>query len=200
MSAQRFTLVPASATTEWIEAISQSSKDANHSIPSEVVCACIDEMLAAAPKIAMPTQEQIRDAYTEHDTKFALVSSIWSFEAGIEYAFSLLQNGVTKSPSSDAGTMKLALDALRRGRSQIMGVLVQQDQDEAIAALEKSLEACGAVQLEKAATTLSCGCKSIYGGIPAQWSTTDDHGRPAQAFGEICEKHYHLYGAKPPEH
>ena len=35
--------------------------------------------------------------------------------------------------------MKQALDALERGRSQIIGALVQQDQDEAITALRQSI-------------------------------------------------------------
>jgi len=35
--------------------------------------------------------------------------------------------------------MKQALDALERGRSQIIGALVQQDQDEAIAALRQAI-------------------------------------------------------------
>jgi hypothetical protein len=36
--------------------------------------------------------------------------------------------------------MKQALDALERGRSQIIGALVQQDQDKAITALRQAIE------------------------------------------------------------
>ena len=36
--------------------------------------------------------------------------------------------------------MKQALEALERGRSQIIGALVQQDQDEAIASLRQAIE------------------------------------------------------------
>jgi len=39
--------------------------------------------------------------------------------------------------------------------------------------------------------TLSCGCPSQYGGVPAYWDR--DGGT---AFGMICEKHWHEYGAR----
>ncbi len=39
--------------------------------------------------------------------------------------------------------------------------------------------------------TLSCGCPSQYGGVPAYW---DRDG--STAFGMICEKHWHEYGAR----
>jgi hypothetical protein len=39
--------------------------------------------------------------------------------------------------------------------------------------------------------TLSCGCPSQYGGVPAYW---DRDG--SIAFGMICEKHWHEYGAR----
>jgi len=39
--------------------------------------------------------------------------------------------------------------------------------------------------------TLSCGCPSQYGGVPAYWER--DGGA---AFGMICEKHWHEYGAR----
>jgi hypothetical protein len=38
---------------------------------------------------------------------------------------------------------------------------------------------------------LSCGCPSQYGGVPAYW---DRDG--STAFGMICEKHWHEYGAR----
>jgi hypothetical protein len=39
--------------------------------------------------------------------------------------------------------------------------------------------------------TLSCGCPSQYGGVPAYW---DRDG--STAFGMICERHWHEYGAR----
>ena len=45
--------------------------------------------------------------------------------------------------------------------------------------------------LEKPKFTLSCGCPSQYGGVPAYWDR--DGGT---AFGMICEKHWHEYGAR----
>lgn len=41
--------------------------------------------------------------------------------------------------AEDALVMRQALAALERGRPQIIGVLVQQDQDDAIAAIRKRL-------------------------------------------------------------
>ena len=52
---------------------------------------------------------------------------------------------------------------------------------------ERALEAA----LEKPKFTLSCGCPSQYGGVPAYW---DRDG--STAFGMICEKHWHEYGAR----
>jgi hypothetical protein len=52
---------------------------------------------------------------------------------------------------------------------------------------ERALEAA----LEKPKFTLSCGCPSQYGGVPAYW---DKDG--GTAFGMICEKHWHEYGAR----
>jgi hypothetical protein len=39
--------------------------------------------------------------------------------------------------------------------------------------------------------TLSCGCPSQYGGVPAYW---DRDG--STAFGMVCERHWHEYGAR----
>ena len=39
--------------------------------------------------------------------------------------------------------------------------------------------------------TLSCGCPSQYGGVPAYWERDG-----STAFGMICEKHWHQYGAR----
>jgi hypothetical protein len=52
---------------------------------------------------------------------------------------------------------------------------------------ERSLETA----LEKPKFTLSCGCPSQYGGVPAYW---DRDG--STAFGMICERHWHEYGAR----
>jgi hypothetical protein len=39
--------------------------------------------------------------------------------------------------------------------------------------------------------TLSCGCPSQHGGFPAYWERDG-----STAFGMICEKHWHEYGAR----
>jgi hypothetical protein len=43
---------------------------------------------------------------------------------------------------------------------------------------------------QKPKFTLSCGCPSQYGGVPAYWE------RDGTRFGMICEKHWHEYGAR----
>jgi hypothetical protein len=43
---------------------------------------------------------------------------------------------------------------------------------------------------QKPKFTLSCGCPSQYGGVPAYWE------RDGTRFGAICEKHWHEYGAR----
>jgi hypothetical protein len=52
---------------------------------------------------------------------------------------------------------------------------------------------------EQSKFTLSCGCPSQYGGIPAQWPVTDREGNPAVAHGVICERHWHEYRAHCPD-
>ena len=54
-------------------------------------------------------------------------------------------------------------------------------------------------QAEETHWKLSCGCPSQYGGIPAEWATTDREGSPAIAYGVICEKHWHEYDAQHPK-
>jgi hypothetical protein len=39
--------------------------------------------------------------------------------------------------------------------------------------------------------TLSCGCPSQHGGVPAYWERDG-----STAFGMICERHWHEYGAR----
>jgi hypothetical protein len=46
--------------------------------------------------------------------------------------------------------------------------------------------------------TLSCGCKSKYFGIQAEWDTTSREGNPAVAYGVLCERHWHELGARRP--
>lgn len=46
--------------------------------------------------------------------------------------------------------------------------------------------------------TLSCGCKSHYLGIPAEWDEQTREGEPAVACGNICERHWHEYDARHP--
>ena len=58
--------------------------------------------------------------------------------------------------------------------------------DAARSALRAALE-----QPERPNFTLSCGCPSQYGGVPAYW---DRDG--STAFGMICEKHWHEYDAR----
>jgi hypothetical protein len=60
---------------------------------------------------------------------------------------------------------------------------------ETITALKAALE-------QKPKFTLSCGCPSQYGGVPAEWPVTTREGEPATAFGVICERHWHEYGAR----
>ena len=54
-------------------------------------------------------------------------------------------------------------------------------------------------QAEETRWKLSCGCPSQYGGIPAEWATTDRDGSPAVEYGVICEKHWHEYDAQHPK-
>jgi hypothetical protein len=56
--------------------------------------------------------------------------------------------------------------------------------EQAITALKAALE-------QKPKFTLSCGCPSQYGGVPAYWERDG-----STAFGMICEKHWHEYGAR----
>jgi hypothetical protein len=56
--------------------------------------------------------------------------------------------------------------------------------EQAIIALKATLE-------QKPKFTLSCGCPSQYGGVPAYWNRDG-----STAFGMICEKHWHEYGAR----
>ncbi len=52
------------------------------------------------------------------------------------------------------------------------------------------IDALRAALEQKPKFTLSCGCPSQYGGVPAYWE------RDGTRFGAICEKHWHEYGAR----
>jgi hypothetical protein len=81
--------------------------------------------------------------------------------ATVQQALEALENSSPDQYPEDAGVFYDAKDALR-------------------AALE-----------QKPKFTLSCGCPSQYGGVPAYWERDG-----STAFGMICEKHWHEYGAR----
>jgi hypothetical protein len=70
-----------------------------------------------------------------------------------------------------------------------------------IEAMKQAMDALRAAieQAKEQRWKLSCGCPSQYGGIPAEWATTDRDGSPAIAYGVICEKHWHEYDAQHPK-
>ena len=83
------------------------------------------------------------------------------------------------------------MTTLREAAQQALEALMWHDEtvrtrgdDEAIDALRAALE-------QKPKFTLSCGCPSQYGGVPAYWERDG-----STAFGMICEKHWHEYGAR----
>ena len=92
--------------------------------------------------------------------------------------------------------IRMALEALKLARS-IIG-----HPDDAhsrhIAAVISALRAALEQPEQEPKWTLSCGCPSQYGGIPAEWQETDREGKPAVAYGVICERHWHEYETHPP--
>jgi hypothetical protein len=74
--------------------------------------------------------------------------------------------------------------ALRALKALERSVKLRDEDYDAMDALKAALE-------QKPKFTLSCGCPSQYGGVPAYW---DKDG--STAFGMICEKHWHEYGAR----
>jgi hypothetical protein len=80
-------------------------------------------------------------------------------------------------------TVHQALEALEMSRRFVYADNRPQC-DDAITALRAALE-------QKPKFTLSCGCPSQYGGVPAYWERDG-----STAFGMICEKHWHEYGAR----
>jgi hypothetical protein len=79
--------------------------------------------------------------------------------------------------------LKQALEALEKTHTQ-PGCDQWQAERKASVALRAALE-------QKPKFTLSCGCPSQYGGVPAYWERDG-----STAFGMICEKHWHEYGAR----
>jgi hypothetical protein len=83
-------------------------------------------------------------------------------------------------------TVQQALEALEElnGWQSLAPPLASQAGRQAAINLRAALE-------QKPKFTLSCGCPSQYGGVPAYWDR--DGGT---AFGMICEKHWHEHGAR----
>jgi hypothetical protein len=79
-----------------------------------------------------------------------------------------------------------ALEALKLA----IGVLSDEDEAESTA-VRASIKNLKAALEQKPKFTLSCGCPSQYGGVPAYWERDG-----STAFGMICEKHWHEYGAR----
>jgi hypothetical protein len=97
--------------------------------------------------------------------------------------------------------MKQALDALEGWAGHGKWIYpesaleqAKKNTSEAIPVLRAAIQ-----QAEETRWKLSCGCPSQYGGIPAEWATTDREGNPAIAYGVICEKHWHEYDAQHPK-
>jgi hypothetical protein len=97
--------------------------------------------------------------------------------------------------------MKQALDALEGWAGHGKWIYpesaleqAKKNTSEAIPVLRAAIQ-----QAEETHWKLSCGCPSQYGGIPAEWATTDREGSPAIAYGVICEKHWHEYDAQHPQ-
>lgn len=44
---------------------------------------------------------------------------------------------------------------------------------------------------------LTCGCKSSYGGFPSEWDTQTKKCEDAVAYGNLCDKHFYEYEARP---
>jgi hypothetical protein len=83
-------------------------------------------------------------------------------------------------------TVQQALEALKLA----IGVLSDEDEAESTA-VRASIKNLKAALEQKPKFTLSCGCPSQYGGVPAYWERDG-----STAFGMICEKHWHEYGAR----
>lgn len=106
-------------------------------------------------------------------------------------------------------TMKQALEALEIGYESVKTEAVEtwsyvgyrpaiyaevEQIADAITTLRAAIQ-----QAEETHWKLSCGCPSQYGGIPAEWATTDRDGNSAVAYGVICENHWHEYDAQHPQ-
>jgi hypothetical protein len=97
--------------------------------------------------------------------------------------------------------MKQALDALEGWAGHGKWIYPESALEQAKKNTEEVLPVLRAAiqQAEEPRHKLSCGCPSRYGGIPAQWATTDRDGSPAVEYGVICEKHWHEYDAQHPK-
>jgi hypothetical protein len=89
------------------------------------------------------------------------------------------QQFVTDYENGDLGDLKHYARALRAALAE--------EALQRLTDVHQEIEAA----LEKPKFTLSCGCPSQYGGVPAYWDR--DGGT---AFGMICERHWHEYGAR----
>jgi hypothetical protein len=96
--------------------------------------------------------------------------------------------------------MKQALQALEE-LWDTKSYWFQEVREDTLAKIEQSITTLRAAiqQAEETRYKLSCGCPSQYGGIPAEWATTDRDGSPAVEYGVICEKHWHEYDAQHPK-
>lgn len=97
--------------------------------------------------------------------------------------------------------MKQAMDALEGWAGHGKWIYPESALEQAKKNTEEALPVLRAAieQAEEPRYKLSCGCPSQYGGIPAEWATTDREGNPAIAYGVICEKHWHEYDAQHPK-
>jgi len=97
--------------------------------------------------------------------------------------------------------MKQALDALEGWAGHGKWIYPESALEQAKKNTSEALPVLRAAiqQAEEPRYKLSCGCPSQYGGIPAEWTTTDRDGSPAIAYGVICEKHWHEYDAQHPK-
>jgi hypothetical protein len=81
------------------------------------------------------------------------------------------------------------MTTLREAATQALGAL--EGGRDSWRLIGPAIDALKAALEQKPKFTLSCGCPSQYGGVPAYWERDG-----STAFGMICEKHWHEYGAR----